>query len=173
MIIQQTVNIQVDANLQTFFDTQLNQNSEFLAEYERFERLLHVDDRYLNGLKVGEMRPYRFNNGDVIVYSLVSETFGNGIKNYVIEIKQFIAKEVRDALKQDLGLFKKCWRILQRGVARADGLQFWIEIALAIGVLSILFTSKFISKDVPEINNLPPVPEHQAPKLPQNKQIGQ
>ncbi|MCF2152298.1 hypothetical protein IQ276_039115 [Desmonostoc muscorum LEGE 12446] len=168
MIIQHTVNIQVDANLQPFFDTQFNQNSEFLAEYEHFERLLHVDDRYLNGLKVGETRPYRFRNDDTILYFLVSETFDNGIKNYVIEIKQFIAKDVWEALKQHQGLFKKSWHILQCAVARADSIQFWIEIVLAIGVLSILFTSKIFSSDVPERNNRS-VPEHQAPKLPQNK----
>ncbi|BAY96052.1 MULTISPECIES: hypothetical protein [unclassified Tolypothrix] len=163
MNIEQTVNIQVNVN------PQIHQNCEFKSAYEHFERLLHVDDSYFSGLNVGEMRTYRFKNGDAIVYSLVSEASSNGIKNYVIEIEHFIPKNAWEALKQNQGLFKKCWRILQRGVARADSFEFYIQIAIAIGVLSILFASKIVSSDVPEIKNRPPVPEHQAPKLPENK----
>lgn len=162
------VSVQVNARLQPFFDTQLNHNSEFQAEWERFEKLLDVDDRYLNGLRVGEMRPYRFGNGDAIFYSLVSETFDNGIKHYVIEIEDFLRKKAREALRQHQGLFKKCWRIVQGGVDRAASFDFYIQIAIAIGIVSILFASKIVSSDVPRINN-PSVSEHQAPKLPKDK----
>jgi len=173
--------IQVDANIQTLFDLQFNQNSEFKAEYERFERLLHVDDRYLNGLKVGDIRHYRFKNGNAIVYSLLAETLNKGMKNYVIEIQQYVTKDVLEALitkevleapkqlQQEQGLFKKCWRILQAGVDRAASFDFYIQIAIAIGIVSILLASKIVSSDVPKINN-PSVSEHQAPKLPENKQ---
>lgn len=165
------VNLQVNANLQTFFGTQLHQNMEFKAEYERFERLLNVDERYLNGLKVGEMRYYQFNNGDAIVYSLITETFDNGIKNYLIEIENFLSKKAWDTLKQHQGVFKRCFRLMRDGVARADSIDFYIQIAVAIGILSILFAAKFLSQDASEMKTRPPVPEQQVPKLPQNKPI--
>lgn len=165
MAILQKVDILINANIQAFFDTQCNYSSEFKAEYERFERLINVDDRYLNDITVGEMRAYQFSTGDAIVYSLVTEAVENNIKSYVIEIECFIPKKAREALKAYQGLLKRCWRVLCLGVARANDIQFWIEIAIAIGILSILFTSKFLSNDVPEIKNNRPVPEQQAPKL--------
>ncbi|MFW9262626.1 hypothetical protein [Nostoc sp. CALU 546] len=173
--------IQVDTNIQTLFNLKFNQNSEFKAEYERFERLLNVDDRYLNGLSVGDIRHYRFKNGDAIVYSLLAETLNKGMKNYLIEVQQYVRKDVLEALitkdvlehpkqlQEEQGLFKKCRRILQGGVDRAASFDFYIQIAIAIGIVSILFASKIVSSDVPKINN-PSVSEHQAPKLPENKQ---
>lgn len=110
------------------------------------------------------MRPYRFGNGDALVYSLVSEKFDNGIRNYVIQIEQFITEEAWEALKQDRGLLKKCWRTLRLGVDRAASFDFYIQIAIAIGIVSILLASKIVSPDMPQINNRPPVPEQQAPK---------
>lgn len=50
-------------------------------------------------------------------------------------------------------------------LARTDRIKIWIEIALAIGILSILFASEILSKDMSgkENNNRSPV-EQKEPR---------
>jgi hypothetical protein len=115
------------------------------------------------------MRTFQFSSGDAVVYSLVSETFDNGTTIYVVEITDFIAKNVREALNQHQSLFTKRWQTIRNGVTRANSNQFWVEILVAIIVLLTVFGSKIVTS-VPETNKRPRV-EQQAPSSPQKDQF--
>ncbi|UKO97999.1 hypothetical protein [Nostoc sp. UHCC 0870] len=175
----------LNSNVQVNVSSQIDQNPDFKSVYEYIKRLLNSDDTDLNGLEVGEMRPYLFRKPrEAIVYSLTDKRWEKGVIYYTIEIQQYLPtdtlkalmnREVLEAFRNEdvlvnLEQNRNCVTATKRGVYRADKILLWVEIVVTAIVLLIFLSSKLIPQNV-SIRDSRPVPEQKSLEPPNDERI--